>query len=179
MHGNGNGTMSCRILLEYLEFEVLREALGAAEGVDADELELDVLLEEAGEDASDLRRRGRPEHLHRHLLLSVGSICRGRCESFCQKKQTTCVGRCRCCVQIWLLWMGYIYTHPKARQGSDFRVTCLALLPTRFVVFIPHRKRKGGIKRQSALIQRGGLRFAAMLSPIRIMAYISNLDQRK
>jgi len=51
----------------YLELEVLRQALGPAEGVDADELELDVLLEQAGQDARDLRRRRRPEHLHRHL----------------------------------------------------------------------------------------------------------------
>jgi hypothetical protein len=56
--------------LKYLELEVLGQALGAAEGVDADELELDVLLEQAGQDAGDLRRRRRSEHLHRHLRFS-------------------------------------------------------------------------------------------------------------
>jgi hypothetical protein len=45
--------------LKYLELEVLGQSLGAAEGVDADELELDVLLEQAGEDAGDLCRRRR------------------------------------------------------------------------------------------------------------------------
>jgi hypothetical protein len=44
-------------------------ALGAAEGVHADELEFDVLLEHAGHDAGHLRRRRRPEHLDRHFLL--------------------------------------------------------------------------------------------------------------
>jgi hypothetical protein len=45
--------------LKYLDLEVLGQSLGAAEGVDADELELDVLLEQAGQDAGDLRRRRR------------------------------------------------------------------------------------------------------------------------
>ena len=41
-----------------LQLEVLGHALGPAVGVDADELELDVLLEEAHEHAGDLRRGG-------------------------------------------------------------------------------------------------------------------------
>jgi hypothetical protein len=47
-----------------LELEVLGHAVGAAEGVDADELELHILLEEASQHAGHLRRRRRPEHLH-------------------------------------------------------------------------------------------------------------------
>lgn len=42
----------------YLEFEVLGHAFGTAVRVDADELELDLLLEQAHEHASDLRRGG-------------------------------------------------------------------------------------------------------------------------
>lgn len=41
-----------------LELEVLGHALGAAERVDADELEVDLLLEQAHQHASDLRRGG-------------------------------------------------------------------------------------------------------------------------
>jgi hypothetical protein len=41
-----------------LQLEVLGHALGAAVGVDADQLELHLLLEEAHEHAGDLRRGG-------------------------------------------------------------------------------------------------------------------------
>jgi hypothetical protein len=103
----------------YLELEVLRHALGPAEGVDADELELDVLLEQAGQDARHLRRRRRPEHLYRHLLrppVDRSAAAAEVCETIRNEPD---------CWVLWLLmlrvgfWMFLvaIYTHPKGRRG--------------------------------------------------------------